>query len=340
MNKISIVIGRFQPFHKQHLELVKEALDVSDRVIICIGSVNQSRTMKNPFTFEQRKVIITTTLINAGIDVGNVSYEGLEDKPTDDEWLKQITSKLEDETTYTLVGYHKDDSSYYLDLFEDFGISYHEFESKGEMSATFIRQSWYSNYSSCNLADSVDAGVAKLLVNTRNQQWYKDLLDENRYICQQKDVFKDYPYPDSLNVCTADAVIVNPDGEVCFIRRGSQPQKGLLALVGGHKESNETFLQAAKREAEEEVGVKGNELFLLGQPIISDNPDRDPSMTKVSVAYIFTVLDWKKLTPNDDAVKIEWIKWKDIPDFKSEIAFDHFEIAQKAFAQKTAATYL
>lgn len=40
MSNLSVVIGRFQPFHKAHLGLVKEALEVAGKVLICIGSTN------------------------------------------------------------------------------------------------------------------------------------------------------------------------------------------------------------------------------------------------------------------------------------------------------------
>ncbi len=185
------------------------------------------------------------------------------------------------------------------------------------------------------------AKIANLLIHTREQQWYINLMDEQQYVYQESINFEGYPYPEALNVCTADAIIVNPYGEVCFIRRKGHPCKGMLALVGGHKENDETFLECAIREAGEEICVLPEKLQQTGTPIICDNPNRDLSfVTKVSIAYLFGLGETEGLTAADDADSIEWIKWEDIPKRKHEIAFDHFDIVQQAFEQKTYLTYL
>jgi len=327
MSNLSVVIGRFQPFHTQHLELVKEAINVTGKVLICIGSTNQHRTLKNPFTYDERKVIITTTLMNAGVNIHNVSYLSLEDKPTDEEWAEQIYTAVDD-SIVTLVGFHKDDSSYYLDSFPDF--LYHEYKSESNLSATIVRQRWYNGFPVGR--DMIDVGVARLLGFTREQEWYKNLHLEATYVLGEKNKFKDYPYKSNLNICTADAMIVNDNDEVLLIRRGGHPHKGLLALAGGHKESDETFLQCALREACEETNVPVDKLFQRGEPFVCDNPDRDPCLTKVSIAYHFHLSDTTGLTAQDDADSIHWIPLEDIDNYREEIAFDHYDII-KNFTQ-------
>lgn len=56
--KIGLFIGRFQPFHHGHLSIVREALKKCDRLIIAVGSSQESRTKRNPFNFEERKEFI------------------------------------------------------------------------------------------------------------------------------------------------------------------------------------------------------------------------------------------------------------------------------------------
>ena len=53
-----VFIGRFQPFHYGHEEVIDKALSLADKVILLVGSSNQPRTIKNPFTFEERKMMI------------------------------------------------------------------------------------------------------------------------------------------------------------------------------------------------------------------------------------------------------------------------------------------
>ncbi len=48
--------------------------------------------------------------------------------------------------------------------------------------------------------------------------------------------------------------LIEKDGKILLIKRGTPPQKGLWATPGGHVDPGETPEQAAQREANEEVG--------------------------------------------------------------------------------------
>ncbi len=58
----ALFIGRFQPFHKGHLKVIKYALEKYDEIIIGIGSSQYQNTIKNPFSFKERKNMIKKTL--------------------------------------------------------------------------------------------------------------------------------------------------------------------------------------------------------------------------------------------------------------------------------------
>jgi len=47
---IGLVLGRFQPLHPGHLELIDTAMQNNDEVVVCIGSAQ----LAEPFTIEQR----------------------------------------------------------------------------------------------------------------------------------------------------------------------------------------------------------------------------------------------------------------------------------------------
>ncbi|MEO9307291.1 MAG: nicotinamide-nucleotide adenylyltransferase [Nitrososphaera sp.] len=57
-----LLIGRFQPFHKGHLEAVHIGLSRVDNLWIGIGSSNKSYEKRNPFTAEERKEMILSSL--------------------------------------------------------------------------------------------------------------------------------------------------------------------------------------------------------------------------------------------------------------------------------------
>ena len=74
------------------------------------------------------------------------------------------------------------------------------------------------------------------------------------------------PYKYKTPCCTTDAVIFSFDGERCeneeelkvlLVRRSNHPSIGCLALPGGFINLEENLEDTARRELEEETGVKG-----------------------------------------------------------------------------------
>ncbi|MEK7186517.1 MAG: adenylyltransferase/cytidyltransferase family protein [Patescibacteria group bacterium] len=87
--KIGLVIGRFQPFHKGHLYLIKKALKEADKIIVAIGSSNISDE-NNPLSYKTRikmlkKVIVREKLVNKVIKIIPSP-----DDPSDDIWLAKL----------------------------------------------------------------------------------------------------------------------------------------------------------------------------------------------------------------------------------------------------------
>lgn len=56
--KLGIVVGRFQSFHTGHENMINTAVMMCDKVLLLVGSSQESGTMKNPFTYEERKRIL------------------------------------------------------------------------------------------------------------------------------------------------------------------------------------------------------------------------------------------------------------------------------------------
>lgn len=57
-----LLIGRFQPFHIGHLSAVNFALSEVEKLWIGIGSSNRSNERRNPFTADERKEMILSSL--------------------------------------------------------------------------------------------------------------------------------------------------------------------------------------------------------------------------------------------------------------------------------------
>jgi nicotinamide-nucleotide adenylyltransferase len=60
--KTSLFVGRFQPFHLGHLDIVKKILKENDRVILAIGSAEKNYVPENPLTAGERYMLIDETL--------------------------------------------------------------------------------------------------------------------------------------------------------------------------------------------------------------------------------------------------------------------------------------
>lgn len=72
MVKRGLFVGRFQPFHKGHLQVVKEILGEMDELVIVVGSAQYSHRLDNPFTTGERLVMIRKALEEAKVDLNRV----------------------------------------------------------------------------------------------------------------------------------------------------------------------------------------------------------------------------------------------------------------------------
>ena len=84
----ALFIGRFQPFHNAHLLDINLALKECDKIIIAIGSSQESDTKENPFSYEERGEMIERTLKAEGIsDYEIVAVPDIND---DDKWVDHV----------------------------------------------------------------------------------------------------------------------------------------------------------------------------------------------------------------------------------------------------------
>ena len=63
----ALILGRFQPFHLGHLELIRAVKNRYDKIIIAVGSAQEKGTSENPFDKDERRDMIKLGLESAGI---------------------------------------------------------------------------------------------------------------------------------------------------------------------------------------------------------------------------------------------------------------------------------
>ncbi len=64
----ALIIGRFQPFHNGHLEVIKKIATESDYMTIGIGSAQSSHTFEDPFTAGERYLMISRAMKRASLN--------------------------------------------------------------------------------------------------------------------------------------------------------------------------------------------------------------------------------------------------------------------------------
>lgn len=173
-----VFIGRFQPFHKGHAKIVSEALVRTKKLILLIGSVNQPRTIKNPFNYFERTEIIKKSLPYLE---DRILFRPLHDFNSDNEWVEEVKNQVnialetsgtsQKESKVGLIGMNKDESTYYLQHFSFW--PYVEIDKPDNViSATEIRN-WYFNNEKIEINDYLYHGAFDFLDKFKNTQDYK-----------------------------------------------------------------------------------------------------------------------------------------------------------------------
>ncbi len=133
----------------------------------------------------------------------------------------------------------------------------------------------------------------------------------------------EYPRP-ALTVDIVVFALDEKDLQVMLIQRDIDPFEGRWALPGGFVRVDETLENAARRELEEETGLKN--IFLEQLYTFSDQ-DRDPRERVITVAYFALVnLQGHEVKASTDARNAAWFSISDLP----ELAFDHDQILTAA----------
>lgn len=127
---------------------------------------------------------------------------------------------------------------------------------------------------------------------------------------------------------TVDLVVLTiRDGQlqVLLVRRGEDPFRGRWALPGGFVRSVENLSQAAERELAEETGLRPKAVHLEQLASYGD-PDRDPRMRVVTVAYLTLAPNLPTPVAGTDASEAGWTEASGLLRSKRRLAFDHHRI--------------
>lgn len=331
---IAVFIGRFQPVHNAHVEILKRAAKLADKVIVIIGSAYEPRSFKNPWTTAERIVMLkTVTETLEGEFVIEANRNTVYDDPA---WLIRVQNIVAKHSNkddkICIIGHKKDLTSFYLDCFPQWKTIL--MEKVENLSATQIRKSYFDAE---NMNLNWFTGVLpKPIINYLD--WfkegpdYKNLVEERDYLTKYKSKYAHLPFKPTF--LTVDAVVVQA-GNVLMVRRKSQPGKGQLALPGGFVSADEdrSVEDAMIRELSEETSIKVPEKVLRGSIKnfkVFDAIDRSSRGRTITHAFYIGLTDgeWKlpKVKGGDDAADAFWIPLSQVNP--EECFEDHYDILQ------------
>lgn len=151
-----LMMGRFQPFHLGHLELVKQILSECDEIIICITSGQFNYLEKDPFTIGERIEMIHSSLKESAVDLSRCYVLGIENQFNIATWASYLKSSL---PSFDVV---YSGNEYVQMLLADSGIKVisPKFLQREKYNATKIRKMMINNE---NWESSVPISVAKII---------------------------------------------------------------------------------------------------------------------------------------------------------------------------------
>jgi bifunctional NMN adenylyltransferase/nudix hydrolase len=363
MTHFTVFIGRFQPFHRGHHEVVKQALAQSDELILVLGSRDRAPALQHPFNVYERIEIIKAAL--GPEDSKRVHFTFVRDYDYNNlKWVTEVQEVVHQisypddvaKHKFTLIGHAKDNTSFYLKLFPMWeSIASRNFL---DLSATEIRKKIYDSlaWKLTPNASFDEYFVRKYFVNDVHWTTFRKLLNtaKMRMLVEQWDFLDGYknkwwkrdPKTNELIVPTFNTVdaVVTLGGNVLLIQRGNHPGKGQWALPGGFLEVDERIEDAVVRELHEETKITVPKPALRGAidgMMVADQIDRDPRGRIISHAFHINLttygsdpnsgykIELPKIKGSDDAKKAKWFTLRDFGDMREQMFADHFSIANE-----------
>lgn len=352
MKKYGVFIGRFQPVHNAHLEIIKTALEDCERALIVVGSYNTPPTIKNPWTFDQRVQMLKRAILEYH---GEPVHRAWEDRPgpsildrvdfvrardylyNDYKWVSEIQSLVLDmapeDAKVRLYGCYKDDSSYYLEMFPQWKVVSSPY--LWQLNGTDVRREMFEGNSVGSMAERLQTSTVRFM-----NEWV--LSDQGQYLVDEFNHYRDYtkaweaaPYAPTF--VTVDSVVLKA-GCILLIKRKFHPGKGLWALPGGFLSAAESIQKSAIRELREEsrIMVPVPDLERALQSVhVFDHPHRSLRGRTITHVHVFDLGKTGQLPSvkgGDDASGAHWVPLAEFFQLEREMFEDHYSIIYQLVA--------
>lgn len=343
--KLAVLIGKLSPLHNGHATVLSRALEKYDHVLVLVGSANQPRTPRLPWTDTERMEMVRKWYREeVRRSYGYLTVKSIRDFWYQDQaWAAQVQSAVNaiiaekgngEKTDVFLVGADKDWSSYYVKLFPTYKK---DLVKDGEIttfeiSATDIRDLYFEKPESKFYTGELPVSICEYLEDFRKTDHFKSIKEEFEYYKAYKERWAVAPYPPTF--VTVDAVVVQ-GGHILLIQRRYSPGKGCFALPGGFLNPQEKISAGVVRELREETKLKVPAPVLMGcmkGREVFDDPNRSLRGRIITNAFLFHLNETGELHEvkgGSDAGKAFWVPLSDLEKLEPMMFEDHIGIIQK-----------
>lgn len=344
---LGVYIGRFQPVHVGHLSTIRQGLEKFDNFLVLIGSSNSSRSVRNPWSAEERERMILSNFSDDPLRE-KLIVSNLPDFLYQEEmWatcVQNIVSYYADnDTQISICGLDKDESSYYLKSFPQWKQYFiPAIENKGAViHATSIRNAMFEDILTAKKLSEdylsirpkipfVTKSTADIIQEFLQNKEFPNILDEYVFVQKYKEEWANSPYPPTFN--TVDAVVVC-SGHILTIVRKDNPGKGMIALPGGFVNQNETLKDSMVRELKEETRLKLPEKTIknmIQSQHVFDDPNRSTRGRTITHGFFVHIPPGKlpEVRGGDDAKSASWMPISEFLQIPTMIYEDHYHIAK------------
>lgn len=347
MPSAGIFIGRFQPLHNGHIEIINQMIQEVDHPVIIIGSASGPRTPLNPFTFQERVKMLQDVFGK------QITIYGADDyKYQDNDWLARINTIIDtvkrfhsvESEDVTIYGYKKDDSSQYLGWFPAY--RYKEvITATPTINSTDIREFMLSGeFKPSEVVNRNTSTVPNVSSKTSDdirsyfyESWFFQLKNEFEYIRSYKQQSQFVALPFKPIFVAVDALVVC-GGNILLIRRGGRLGNNLIAIPGGFLNHDESILTGVFRELKEETKIDVPPAILknsLKHVEVFDDPRR--SLRGRTITHCGLIALQEKVLPkvkgSDDAKEAFWVPINQLDSYKNMFFEDHYFIIKKMLSK-------
>lgn len=241
-----LFIGRFQPMHLGHASVIEKAFAELDSLIIGVGSSEKHHAAENPFTYEERKTMIESSVS------GNYKIVPIPDINDYSKWVSHVE---------TLAGNFDvvySGNAIVSDLFTKKGYAIKKITEEMYISSSIIR-------------DMMARGADWKKFTPKGVSEFIEKIDGVERV---RKLTKNY-----LNPVPAVDIIIKYNRGIVLIKK----KDGRIALPGGFEEFGESVENAVVREAKEETSLDVKLERLLG---VYSDPKRDSRTHVISITYI------------------------------------------------------